>query len=154
MAAVVSATIALAAPSSASAQVEGDEVIVTTAVLGTIAGITNAIAVTVYAVEGRALGSGWVVSTLFSTAICGALTTSFIVAAARNDGVGYSIGTLFYALLTVWPGYYVIRSSLSEAEPGEYFDAEVAPDDTEDPISSLTPAPRRLPTALAWGFEF
>lgn len=151
---VASACVALAAPSSASAQVEGDGVIVATAVLGTIAGVTNAIAVTVYAVEGRVLGSGWIVSSLFSTAVCTALTVSFVAASVRNDGVGYSIGTLFYALLAAWPGYYVVKSAWTTVPPGEYFDTEVAPDETTDPVSSLTPAPRRLPTAFALGFEF
>lgn len=153
--AAASALLALGAPSSAFAQIEADGAIIGTAVLGTIAGVTNAIAVSVYAVEGRSLGSGWIVSSMFSSAICGAISVSFVVSAA-NDGanLGKSIGLIFYTFLAAWPGYYVVRSALSDAAPGEYFEADIAPDPTSDPIGALQRSPRRMSAPLAFSFEF
>lgn len=143
------------AATPAEAQIGGNAFNVTTAILGTLGGITNSIAVTVYAVDGRALGSGWVVSSLFSTAICGSIATSFVL--TGFDGGSSTpalIGTIFYAFLAAWPGYYVVRSALAEAEPGELFDAEVVPDDTEDPIDALGVGATDVQTLGGVSFSF
>lgn len=85
--------------------------------LGTIGAVTTSVAAIVYAVQGRAFGSGWVVATLFSSAICAAASIRY--ATEVSNGGGEAVGMAVYALLALWPAGWTVWSALSGAEPGE-----------------------------------
>lgn len=129
-------------PAPARAEVIDGPVIAVVVGLGNVAALSTSVAAIVYAVDGRAFDDPWVVAALFSSAICGATTVAIgIDGLSQSDGPGLGIVLALEAALTIWPAYWTVRSALSEVDPGEKFDAEVAPKETRDPENSA-----RLPS--------
>lgn len=135
----------------AEAQVSGNPAIVTIAVVGTLGGIASSVGAVVYAVEDRAFDDVWIVSSLISSGICGAMTGAIAVEgfSSGDGGVIGGVGLVFYAALTIWPAYWVVRTSLSEVDPGDKFDGEYLPEEPVDPFASS-----RLPQLPATTFSF
>lgn len=159
--ATLSALLVLA-PAPARAGVEGDGVIVSAVVLGSLAGAANTVAALVYGLDQRAFDVPWVVSSMFSTAICGGLTVSFVVDLAGGADPGLVIGILFFGALAAIPGYWTVRSALAESDPGERFDGPtleaqtVQRPEARDPMGTLLPAANPSGPALIvpLGFRF
>lgn len=122
--------------------VSDDPVITTAAVLGTLGGLTTSIAAIVYAAEDRTFDDAWVVTSLFTTAICGAMSVAMALDAPNTGGALPIIGTMFFGTLAGWPLYWTAKSALADADPGEPFDApfdvepSVVPDDA--PVRTLS----------------
>lgn len=135
----------------AEAQVSGNPVITTIAVVGTLGGVATSVGAAVYAIEGRAFDDGWVVGALISSGICGAMTGAIAVEGiTSSDGsIAIGIGMLFYAAITIWPAYWVIRTSLSEVDPGDKLEGEYLPEEPVDPFAAS-----RLPQLPATTFSF
>ena len=154
------AALAVLAPATAHAGVADDGVIISTVIIGALAGTTNTVAALVYGLEGRTFDVPWVVSSMFSTGICGSLAISFVVDAGNSsDLIGPMIGVLFFAALAAIPSYWTIKSALAEAGPGEQFDAPLleaqARPEVQDPMGRLTPTSFPRPALIVpLGFNF
>jgi hypothetical protein len=152
IAALACSLTAIAEP--ARAQVRENPAIITVTVLGTLGGVATSVGAIVYAVEQRAFEGPWVVASLFSSAICGAMTVSFAVSGFSESSVGLDtgLGMLFYAAMTIWPTYWTVRGALSDVDPGEKFEGDVVPEETEDPAESLELRSSQLPGAKLFTF--
>ena len=106
---------------------------------GTLGGLSASIAGIVYAVQGRAFDSGWIVASLVSSAICAA-TVVQLGQTADIEPVAM-VGVVLYSVLGVWPLAWTVRSALGSAAPGEAFHpptaASTAPRSFVAPILSL-----------------
>ena len=101
-----------------------DPAIVTATAIGVAGGLVNTVATVVYMVDGRSFDTGWMVSSLFSTTICGALAVA-LTPEAQEPGQGLlAVPVVGLALLAGLPGGWAIRSAVHEALPGEPFDPE------------------------------
>lgn len=153
------AAVAVLAPTPAEAGVADDGVIISTVIIGALAGTTNTVAALVYGLEERTFDVPWVVSSMFSTGVCGSLAISFVVdAGSSSDVIGPLIGVLFFAALAAIPSYWTIKSALAEADPGEQFDAPLleaeARPEVRDPMDRLTPNAPRPAMIIPLGFNF
>ncbi|MCK6548282.1 hypothetical protein L6R52_20715 [Myxococcota bacterium] len=150
--------LGLAASDAHAADVISDDPVITSvAVLGTLGGLTTSIAAIVYASEGRTFDDAWVVTSLFTTAICGAMTAAIAMDAPSTGGAMPIVGTLFFGTLAAWPAYWTVKSSLADADPGEPFDApldveppRVVPDDA--PARTLSTGPAIVVPVVAMVF--
>jgi hypothetical protein len=128
------AACSIATANHARAAVIEGPVAGTAVALGTIGGMATSVAAIVYAFDNRAFDTSWVITSLITSAICGSTSVALMVSGDVDSFWGVT-GVMFYAALTIWPGYYVVRTSLSSVDPGDRFDAydtEVAPAPTED----------------------
>jgi hypothetical protein len=93
--------------------------------LGTVGALTSGIAAAVYAVEGRAFTTPWVVVSLFSAAMCAGMA----IGLAGTDRIDAGpVLAVLYAGLAAWPAAWSVRSSLNPAGFGAPLDApEPAP---------------------------
>lgn len=154
---VLAVASAVAGPRPAQASVDPDPVIGGAVLLGFFGGLTTTTAAIVYAAEGRAFDSPWVVASAISSAICGATAVSF-----AHDGFRYGHGTftiitsLTFGVLAAIPGYFTVRSALSEAEPGELFPIDPPPVSAalRDPLSEARALPPLPPVSGAFTFRF
>lgn len=140
--ATLAVACAIASPSEAEAEVvAANPAMLAVVTLGTVGGLTSSVGAIVFSLEHRTFTSGWVVTALFSTAICGAMTTALIVEGARggNGAGGALFGAVFYAAITLWPGYWTVRSALAEAPPGESLDGTPLRKDALDPAREIRP---------------
>src|SRR5688500_10021648 len=96
---ILIAVLALApAKSSRAGPVEG-LVPALLVVAGGLGGATTSVAGIVYAMDNRAFDDGWVVGSLFSSAICASTSTALFLDAIGGSGGGGAefIGVLFFA---------------------------------------------------------
>ncbi len=116
--------------------IDGDNPAAISAVaVGSLGGLTASIAALVYTVQDRSFDSGWVILSLFSSAICGSFAMAIFVDMLETGGGEFStVGVLSYLILAGWPLYFTVKSALNEAPPGSPFDAEVAKAPTLDPL--------------------
>ena len=122
-------------------------VIAAAVVLGTIGAVTTGIGAAVYAVEGRAFTTPWVVGSLFSSAICGGMAIA-LFSEADSGAVAVAFA-LIYVGLAAWPAAWSIRSALNPAGFGQPLDAPAPLPRPERALADPLPRP-----ALALSFEF
>lgn len=136
------------AASPAEAEVIEDHPVYIAAVAaGFAGGLGNSVAAIVYAAQGRSFHSAWVVSTLFSTAVCATFSGSLIYDSAQTGATPLGVvGMITFLAFSIWPTAWLVRSSISEVGPGQRFDSEVAPPKSEDPVEALGPK-NRSPSA-------
>lgn len=116
---------------------------------GFFGGLGNSVAAIVYAAQDRSFHSPWVMSTLFSTAVCATFSGTLIYDSAQSGATPLGIvGTITFLAFAIWPAAWLVRSSLSEVAPGQRFDADVTPEETEDPAEALLPRSPNLPLAV------
>lgn len=143
--------------------VDDNAVIVTTVTLGTLGGLATSISALVYALDGRTFDGGWIVGSLFSSAVCGAMTGAIIAGGIDGRGTSGSltiIGTLFFGTLTAWPAYWTVRTAVADVEPGERLEVREVPRRDLESAANLTlgeraralPRPALLLPALALRF--
>jgi hypothetical protein len=141
---VTAALATIAYGAEAEAGVADDGVIVSVVTLGTLAGVANTISALVYSLDERSFDVPWIASSLFSSAVCGSMMVSFVVEAAGSGEAGWLILSLITGVLTGVPAYWTIKSAISEADPGERFDAPALEAQAQrpltiDPIGELLP---------------
>lgn len=133
-------SLALAAPAEASV-VEGDQPeLLVPVVAGSLGGIATSIAAIVYALDDRAFDDAWILGSMFSTAVSGAMFAGFLANAPNQPGSETLLGALFFGALTAWPAYWTVKTALAEVEPGERFDSPL-PAGSETPVVDVRPLP-------------
>lgn len=123
-AALMGALAVALAPKLAEAQViDGDNPVqIGLLTVGTVAGLTNAIAAVVYSAQNRAFDTPWVVSTFVSTAACGAFSVGLAIESGRTGDELLLAPAVLYLSLAAWPAAWAVRGALDEAPPGARLD--------------------------------
>jgi hypothetical protein len=120
---ICSAAILVGAEARADV-VEDNAATMTIVGLGVVGGIATSIAAIVYAVDDRSFDSPWIVASLFSAAVCGAMTVALIADTAGGTGDKTTSVLSIFALVpaTIWPTFWTVRTAIADVEPGERFD--------------------------------
>lgn len=140
----VGLAVLLASSGAEAAIVRGDAGTMTIAIAGTLGGITTSISAAVYAADGRAFDSGWILASLLSAGVCASISGAMAKNVASDGGGAPAVtGFLFFAALAAWPAYWSIKTALADVDPGETFEASViASRSAIDPFARIDPRPQ------------
>jgi hypothetical protein len=117
------AVLAGAAGEARAEVIKGDAVVITTTAIAILGGITTSVAATVYALDGRAFDSGWVIASLLSSSFCAAFSGALIVNSVKSGlDAGSGIGAVVITAIAAWPAYWTIKGALEDVDPGERFE--------------------------------
>jgi hypothetical protein len=132
-AALLLASVLALAPAVARADVSDQTSIVAGVMvgLGTAGALATSIAALVYAADGRAFDTPWIVAALFSAAFCVAAGIGVIAA----DYGGAPLIAPTYFALAAWPLGWSVRSAFAPAGFGEPLDAPAPPPTTHDALA-------------------
>ena len=151
--------VAIAAVPARADVIDGSNPVIVFAVAaGGVGGLTTSIAATVYALDDRTFDSGWVVTSLLSSAICGAFFVSLAADAASNGAeLGHFTGMLSFGTFTVWPVVWTVRTAMADVEPGEHLHELDTELESRAPIPGATPmrlTDRPYIPIASFGFRF
>ena len=120
-AALMASLLAVAPSAARAAELPGDfqqTMVPALAVLGAVGVLTTGIAALVYANEGVAFDTGWLIASLFSGAFSIATSIHLMVADTAIGPAAPAFG-ITLALASLWPLGYSVRSAVSPGGFGE-----------------------------------
>ncbi len=131
-------TALLSAPQAHAQVIDDHPAFIVLVAVGTLGGLANTIGAIIYAVRNRSFDSGWVVPILLSSAICASFAGAIIADMAGSEPTGIGVGaTIGYLAISLWPAGWLLRSSLSDVEPGERLDPPLPPPSASNASASL-----------------
>jgi hypothetical protein len=108
--------------------VDDHPAIITAVTVGAAGSLATSIGALVYAIQDRSFHSAWIPTTFIAAAISVALSGALIYDAAQSNATIFNVGgAVLMIALSAWPTAWVLKSSLSDVEPGARFTAEPDP---------------------------